>query len=63
MAESKYQQMEHLKHIRELPDTYVGSSISEEKEMFIYDNNKIIKKNVVWVPALYKIFDEIIVML
>ena len=61
MAESKYQQMEHLKHIRELPDTYVGSSISEEKEMFIYDNNKIIKKNVVWVPALYKIFDEIIV--
>ena len=29
---SKYRQMEHIKHIKELPDTYVGSSISEEKE-------------------------------
>ena len=28
---SKYQQMEHLQHIKELPDTYVGSSIKEEK--------------------------------
>lgn len=53
--------MEHIKHIKELPDTYVGSSISEDKELYIYENDKIIKKSVNWVPALYKIFDEIIV--
>ena len=58
---SKYQQMEHLQHIKELPDTYVGSSIKEEKELFIYDEGKIVKKVVTWVPAVYKIFDEIIV--
>ena len=58
---SKYRQMEHIKHIKELPDTYVGSSISEEKELYVYDNEKIQKKTINWVPALYKIFDEIIV--
>ena len=58
---SKYRQMEHIKHIKELPDTYVGSSILEEKELYVYDNGKIQKKNINWVPALYKIFDEIIV--
>ena len=58
---SKYRQMEHIKHIKELPDTYVGSSISEDKDLYIYENDKITKKSVNWVPALYKIFDEIIV--
>ena len=53
--QSKYQQMEHTEHILELPDTYVGSSKSEEKELFIFDeeNNKFVKKNVNYVPALY----------
>ena len=58
---SKYRQMEHIKHIKELPDTYVGSSISEDKELYIYEEDKIVKKSINWVPALYKIFDEIIV--
>ena len=58
---SKYRQMEHIKHIKELPDTYVGSSILEEKELYVYENNKIQKKTISWIPALYKIFDEIIV--
>ena len=53
---SKYQQMEHLQHIKELPDTYVGSSIKEEKEMYILNNEKIQKQNVTWVPAVYKLF-------
>ena len=58
---SKYRQMEHIKHIKELPDTYVGSSIPEDKELYIYEEDKIIKQSINWVPALYKIFDEIIV--
>ena len=58
---SKYRQMEHIKHIKELPDTYVGSSLLEEKELYVYDTGKIQKKTINWVPALYKIFDEIIV--
>ena len=58
---SKYRQMEHIKHIKELPDTYVGSSIPEDKELYVYETSKIVKKNINWVPALYKIFDEIMV--
>ena len=58
---SEYEQWEHEKHIRELPDTYIGSSNPEEKELYIYKDNKISKQNVIWVPGLFKIFDEIIV--
>ena len=43
-TDSKYQQWEHIKHIRELPDTYVGSSIKEEKDLYVFNNNKIEKK-------------------
>ena len=35
--------MEHIKHIKELPDTYIGSSILEE-ELYVYDNEKFRKK-------------------
>ena len=42
---SKYQQMEHIKHIKELPDTYVGSSIKEEKELYVYKMEKLKKYN------------------
>ena len=60
-VDSKYQQWEHIKHIRELPDTYVGSSIKEEKDLYVFKDNKIEKNTIEWVPAVYKIFDEIIV--
>ena len=43
---SKYRQMEHIKHIKELPDTYVGSSICEDKELYVYENDKIVKKSI-----------------
>ena len=57
----KYQEKDHHTHILELPDTYIGSSIEEEKELGIYDNGKFVKKTIKWVPGLFKIFDEIIV--
>ncbi len=70
---NKYQKMDPVEHVLKLPDTYVGSTekhtervpvIIEEK---ITDENgndsikyKIKKKNITFVPALYKIFDEIL---
>ena len=36
----KYQEKDHHTHILELPDTYIGSSIEEEKELRIFDNGK-----------------------
>ena len=57
----KYVKMSHKEHIKEIPDTYVGSIENIEDEMYIYEDNKIIKKRINYIPALYKLFDEILV--
>jgi len=58
----KYVKMSHIDHIKEIPDTYVGSIESTEEEMYIFTENNIIeKKKINYIPALYKLFDEILV--
>ena len=59
----KYQKKTPIQHILDRPDTYVDSLKVQEDVMDIYDDDlmKIVKKNIKSVPALYKIFDEIIV--
>jgi len=61
--EQKYQKKTPIEHILTRPDTYVGDIKVQEEPMDIFDDDlqKIIKKNIKYVPALYKIFDEIIV--
>ena len=45
------------------PDTYVGSVERDKEKMFVMDENKncMVEEEVEFVPALYKIFDEILV--
>ena len=52
-----------LEHIFDLPDTYIGSIENTELDTWIYneDENKIVYKNVKYIPGLYKIFDEVLV--
>ncbi len=52
-----------LEHIIDLPDTYIGSVENTELDTWIYDNenDKIIYKNIKYIPGLYKIFDEVLV--
>ena len=61
--ENKYKKKSQLEHIKELPDTYIGSVEMSEIETYVYDeeSNKILKKTINIVPGLYKIFDEILV--
>jgi len=59
MAE-RYQKLSQREHIIHRPDTYVGSTELQTKNEWVYENNKIIKKDVSYSPALFKIFDEII---
>jgi DNA topoisomerase-2 len=61
--ESQYQKKTPLEHVLLRPDSYVGSVLAETKEMWVYDEatNRIVEKEIVFVPALYKIFDEILV--
>jgi DNA topoisomerase II len=66
-VEQKYQKKTQIEHILTRPDTYIGDIISQDETMWIYDHDpsniikKIIKKEINYVPGLYKIIDEILV--
>lgn len=59
----KYRQHDLRSHIYELPDTWAGSSELATLETFVYhaEEKKMVKKDISYVPALYKCFDEILV--
>ena len=61
--EETYQKKNPIEHILLLPDTYIGSVECGTDEVWIYDNEtkKIISKEIVYPPGLYKITDEIYV--
>jgi len=58
-----YKKHTHHQHILELPDTYVGSTKTNEETRWIYHEatNKMVYKKLNYNPGLYKIFDEIVV--
>ncbi|OAF68460.1 hypothetical protein A3Q56_03822 [Intoshia linei] len=61
--EKIYQKKTQLEHILLRPDTYIGSIEKITQLMWVFDEEKnhMIKKEISFVPGLYKIFDEIIV--
>ena len=61
--EEKYQKKTQKEHILLRPDTYIGDISLQNESLWVYDRNnkKIIKKEISYVPGLYKIFDEILV--
>lgn len=61
-VERIYQRKTQLEHILLRPDTYVGSTEESTEQIFVFDSEKevILKRNVTFVPGLYKIYDEIL---
>ena len=59
MAE-RYQKLSQREHIILRPDTYIGSTELQTKNEWVYENGKIVKKDVSYSPGLLKIFDEIV---
>lgn len=61
--EDKYKKFELRQHIYTIPDTYVGSVNPTTMELYLYDNDakQMELKTITYVPALLKIFDEVIV--
>ena len=57
------QQKTDKQHILDNPDTYIGSVESIDADMWIIseDGEKIVKKNINYIPGLFKLFDEGIV--
>lgn len=57
----KYQKLEHKKHVLQRSDNYVGKKTLHEGELYVFEDNMIVKREVKYVPALYKIFDECLI--
>jgi DNA topoisomerase-2 len=59
----KYQQKTDKQHILDNPDTYIGSVEEVDSDLWIIseDGDKIIEKNIKYIPGLFKLFDEGIV--
>lgn len=62
-VDEKYQLKTDKQHILDTPDMYIGSIHQTETNMFVYDDEtkNIICKNIIYIPALFKLFDEAIV--
>ena len=57
----KYQKKSHLQHIKERPDTYIGSCEARTEYMWVMDDDRMVQREVSYVPGFLKIFDEILV--
>lgn len=60
---SKYQQKTDKQHILDNPDTYIGSVEEVDADLWILNDSgdRIIEKNMKYIPGLFKLFDEGIV--
>ena len=60
--EEKYQSMDQITHCLMRAGMYIGSTKEEEKSFFVYDkeDNKLIYKELFYIPGLLKLIDEII---
>ena len=59
---SKYERLDLREHILKRPENYIGSTQPVTGEIqWVIENNKMVTKEVTYVPGLYKIFDEVLV--
>jgi DNA topoisomerase-2 len=60
---NKYQKKTDVEHILSNPDTYIGSVEEVDTDLWILNDvgDKIIEKNIKYIPGLFKLFDEGIV--
>ena len=58
--EDKFEKMDEVTHVLRRPDMYIGSIINRTDDLYLVENEKIVKKEVTYNPGLYKMFDEIL---
>ncbi|KAI3471678.1 hypothetical protein Pfo_028328 [Paulownia fortunei] len=59
--EETYQKRSHHHHNLLRPDTYISFNVKNTQNLWVYEGDKMVNRNVTYVPGLYKIFDEILV--
>ena len=57
---NKYQQKTDKQHILDNPDTYIGSVEKVEADLWVLNqsSDKIVERNMTYIPGLFKLFDE-----
>jgi DNA gyrase/topoisomerase IV subunit B len=62
-SQPEYKKLTQLEHILLRSDMYIGSMEKQREQMWILDkkSEKIIQKEIVYIPGFLKIFDEILV--
>ena len=58
---NQYQKKTPREHVLLRPDTYIGDIEQTKEEMWVSDDNNIIKKEITYVPGFLKTFDELLV--
>lgn len=60
---AKYKKLDAREHVLTRPGMYIGSIEEDSCDTWVFDNEnkKMIKKNIKYIPGMYKIFDEILV--
>lgn len=54
----QYQKKTDRQHILDAPDTYIGSIENVDCDSYVFEDGKIVNKNILINPGLYKLFDE-----
>ncbi|CAM0948789.1 unnamed protein product [Alopecurus aequalis] len=60
-VEEMQRQKTQLEHIFLRPDTYLGYTYHHTSRFWVYEDGGMVQRDVTYVPALYKIFDDILV--
>ena len=62
-VEETYKKIDNLEHVLLRPDMYVGSIETTKEKLWVYDDEsgKLVLREIELIPALYKIYDEILV--
>lgn len=61
MSKTKYDKVSQREHILIRPGMYIGAVSKNTEPMWLYEKNKMTKRDISFIPGLYKIFDEIVV--
>ena len=58
--EDKYKVLDQISHILLRPGTYVGSNKPSTSLKWIFENGKMVQKEITYIPSFLKIFDEVV---
>ncbi|KAK1370457.1 DNA topoisomerase 2 [Heracleum sosnowskyi] len=53
--------IQKIEHILLRPDLYIGSMEKHTASLWVFENNRMIKRSISYVPGLYNIFDDVLV--